>query len=171
MSYRTLFPSLPDHARLWVHAAEQPIPEDAQQAWIRHMDSFQAHWMSHGRPVHGAAAVLDDRFLVAAGMLAAPGNISGCGIDALTRAITDGADALGIALGSPLLIYWRKNRGEVASLTRGAFRRLVASGAVGPETSVIDLSLTTLGELRSGFEKPFRSSWHARVFRIPVAIP
>lgn len=171
MPPENLFPSLPDHARMWVRAAEQPIPKDAQQAWLRHMDRFQAHWMSHGRPIRGGATVLDDWFLVASGMLAAPGNISGCGIDALMRAMTEGADALGIALGSPLLIYWRNEHGEVASLTRGAFRRLVASGTVGGETPVIDLSLTTLGELRSGFEKPFRSSWHARVFRIPVAIP
>ncbi len=171
MLHKTLFPSLPDHARLWVHAAEQPIPEDAKQAWLQRMDRFLTHWKSHGRPVGGGAAVLDDRFLVASGMLAEPGKISGCGIDALTRAIAEEADAHGITLASPLLIYWRNDHGVVASLSRGAFRRLVASGAIGPETSVFDLSLTTLGELRSGFEKPFRSAWHARVFRIPVAIP
>lgn len=171
MLHRTLFPSLPDHARLWVHATEQPVPEDAKQAWLQHMDRFLTHWMSHGRPVRGAAAVLDDRFLVASGMLTEPGSISGCGIDALTRAMTEGADALGITLASPLLIYWRNDRGAVASLTRGAFRRLVAVGDIGSETSVFDLGLTTLGELRSGFEKPFRSSWHVRVFRIPAATP
>ena len=94
--------------------------------------------------------------------------ISGCGIDASVHATEEAAGRLGVAWSSPLLVLYRDTDGAVRNLPRSAFRKLVADGTVTAETPVFDVSLTTLGQLRSGaFEKPAGASWHARVFRIP----
>lgn len=158
---------LPDDARCWVFAAERPLTEDEQHAVLDHLDRFFDGWRSHGRPVEGAAAMHEGRFLVVGGLRDDAG-ISGCGIDAVVREIEAAAGALGAGWLTPLLVFWRGADGAIQHGPRGTFRRLVRQGAVTAETSVFDLSLTTLGELRRhGLERPAGRSWHARVFRIP----
>lgn len=167
MTYFDLFPSLSDEARCWIYVAEQPLTEAEQTTLVEALQSFFAGWASHGRPVEGAATVLEDRFLVVAGAIV-EGEISGCGIDASVHAVEETAAHLGLAWSSPLRVFFRDADGAVHGLPRSAFRKLVADGVVTADTLVFDVSLTTLGALRSGaFEKPAGASWHARVFRIP----
>lgn len=167
MTYSDLFPLLSDEARCWIYIAERRLTEAEQSALLEALQPFFGGWASHGRPVQGAATVLDDRFLVVAGAIA-EGAISGCGIDASVHAVEEAAADLGLAWSSPLLVFYRDADGAPHSLPRSAFRKLVADGTVTADTPVFDLSLTTLGHLRSGaFEKPAGDSWHARVFRIP----
>ena len=167
MTYFNLFPSLPDPARCWIYVAPRRLTEAEQATLLETLQTFFAGWASHGRPVQGAAAFLDDHFLAVAGAIAG-GEISGCGIDASVHATEEAAGRLGVAWSSPLLVLYRDADGAVRSLPRSAFRKLVDDGTVTAETPVFDVSLTTLGQLRSGaFEKPAGASWHARVFRIP----
>lgn len=167
MTYSDLFPSLPDTARCWIYVAERRLTEAEQATLLEALQPFFAGWASHGRPVQGAATILEDRFLVVAGVIVG-GEISGCGIDASVHAVEETAGRLCITWSSPLLVFFRDDDGALQSLPRSAFRNRVADGAVTAETPVFDLSLTTLGHLRSGaFEKPAGASWHARVFRIP----
>ncbi len=169
MSYTNLFPSLPDEARCWIYVADRPLTDAEQASLLDHLNTFFGGWASHGRPVHGAAACLEGRFLAVAGMLARDaGSISGCGIDASVHAVEEAAQQLGLTWSSPLLVFYRDTDGTINSLPRSVFKKLVADGTVTAETRVFDVSLMTLGQLRNGaFEKPAGSSWHARVFRIP----
>ena len=162
---------LPDAARCWIYVAERPLTEAEQTALLNALETFFEGWVSHGRPVHGAATCLDDRFLVVAGTLMQEGTISGCGIDASVHAVEEAAQRLGLRWASPLLVFYRDADDTVVSLPRSAFKKLVADGTVNAETQVFDVSLTTLGQLRSGgFEQPAGDSWHARVFRIPKPV-
>ncbi len=167
MTYSDLFPALPDAARCWIYVAERTLTQAEQEALLDALHAFFGGWASHGRPVHGAAETLDDRFLVVAATLA-EGDISGCGIDASVRVVTEAAQRLGVAWAAPLHVFFRDEAGAVQHLPRPAFRKLVQAGAVTAETPVFDVSLATLGSLRGGgFEQPAGASWHARVFRIP----
>ena len=170
MSYSNLLLDLPESARVWVFAAEHGLNHAQQEAFLGDIESFIPTWTSHRQRVRGAAALLADRFLVVAATMA--GEISGCGIDSMVRAVQRGAERSGVELASPLRVFWRTADGTVESLPRGAFRKLVRSGVVGPETHVFDLTVPALSNMRNGeFEKPMRASWHARVFRIPVEAP
>ena len=162
----TLFTELPDEARLWIFAADRPLSDAESQTLLETLAPFLNEWTAHGLPVRGQAAVLHHRFLLLAGYVL-DGEISGCSIDAATRAVNAAARKLGISWVSPLVIFYRDAEGTVQHATRGQFRRLIAEGKVTAETPVFDLSLTTVGALRSGaFEKPAGRSWHARVFAL-----
>ena len=171
MTYPDLFPQFPDSAQCWVYIAERQLTEAEQTSLVDALKPFFAGWVSHGRPVQGAATCLDDRFLVVAGLLMEEGTLSGCGIDASVHAVTEAAQRLGMAWASPLLVFYRNDDGAVHSLPRSVFKKLVADGTVTAETRVFDVSLTTLGQLRGGaFEQAAGDSWHARVFRIPKPV-
>ncbi len=160
----TLFAEFPDEARLWIFAADRPLSEAESQTLLETLLPFLKDWKAHGLPVQGQATVLHRRFLLLAGYVP-DGAISGCSIDAATRAVEAAAQKVGITWVSPLVVFYRDAEGSVQHASRGQFRRLIAEGKVTAETPVFDLSLTTVGALRSGaFEKPASQSWHARVF-------
>jgi len=162
-----LFVPFPDEARCWIYVADRPLSDALQEKLLGTLEPFFAEWASHGRPVQGAATVLEDRFLVVVGAITR-GDISGCGIDASVHRVQETAENLGVTWLSPLLVFFRGADGTVESLPRSAFRKHVAAGTITAATPVFDVSLTTLGQLRDGtFEKPAGASWHARVFRIP----
>ena len=165
--YNTLFPTLPDDARCWIYTADHALSEAEQETLLDKLQSFFAGWTSHQRPVQGEALLVEGRFVILAAALA-EGDISGCGIDKSVHLIEAVAQEMGFAWISPLQVFFRDADGSVQHTSRPAFRRLVGEGTITAETTVFDVSLTTLGALRQGaFELPAGASWHARVFRIP----
>ena len=163
-----LFPNLPDHARLWVYVAAEPLSDDVQNQLRKQLDAFLDGWTSHQRPVRGQASIQDDRIVMIAATVDG-GNVSGCGIDASVNALEEASDDLGISWASPLDIVYRDASGRVCVTSRPAFRTLVSSGDVTGDTPVFDPSVTRLKALRSGeFERPAADSWHSRIFQIPA---
>jgi len=161
------FASLPDDARLWVYASAAPLSAPKASALTEHLQTFFATWSSHGRPVQGALRIQDQRFLLVAATLP-DGDISGCGIDAAVHAIDEAASALGIQWVPALDVVYRDAEGAVRDASRSAFRALAHEGVVTAETPVFDMSLSTVGALRSGeFEQRAGDSWHARAFDLP----
>jgi hypothetical protein len=91
--------------------------------------------------------------------------VSGCGIDKLQHAVEDAAGAAGFAWVAPLDVLYRDDAGEVRTLSRPAFRDLARAGAVHGGTPVFDLTLRTVGALRTeGIEHPAARRWHGRTF-------
>ena len=164
-----LFPNLPDRARVWLSAADGPIPDaalGAVRAWL-------LTWASHGRPVTAQAEVLAGRVLAVAALISPEelnAGVSGCGIDAMSHAVEAALAEAGRAQASPLAVTYRDARGTWQTVARPAFRRLAKEGAVDGQTPVLDLTATDLGALRaSGVARPAAESWHGRVFRLGVA--
>lgn len=154
-------------AALWIYAAPRALSADEQRAALDHLAGFFESWQSHGRSVLGSAAMHADRFLLLAAELAPPhtGPISGCGMDAGRHAVEATGAALGFAWATGLDVYYRDPSGDVQRARRGAFRKLVREGRVDGETSVFDLTLTTVGALReNSFERPMAEAWHAEAF-------
>ena len=161
--------SLPDSARIWIYAADRTLDESEGKRLVEFLESFCAEWRYHGRKVNSAAAVLNGRFAVLAGVTA-EGDISGCGIDSSVHALERAAAELSLQWLPGLYVHFRESNGSIRSVTRPNFRALAASGDVGPATPVFDLSVDSLGALRAGmFEQPAGSTWHGRVFRLAEA--
>lgn len=162
-----LFSEFPDDARLWIYGADRDLSSDEQSTLLQTLKDFFTGWRSHGQPVEGEATIIDDRFLLVAASVREE-SISGCGIDSSTQVIDDLAADLQIDWVPALTVFYRDASGQIKGVSRPAFRKRVQEGVVSRETSVIDLSIETVGDLREeGFERPAGDSWHALVFRIP----
>lgn len=162
---------LPDEARIWLYAANRELNELEENRVREILTGFCRTWESHGRSVQSAADVVEGRFAVIAGCIQ-NGDVSGCGIDKSVHALEKAASELAFDWLPGILIHYRDHRGVARSVTRQEFRELVQSGNVSADTSVFDLSIETLGQLREGaFERAAADSWHARVFRIEQPAP
>ncbi|MDH4044443.1 MAG: hypothetical protein OEY20_17720 [Gemmatimonadota bacterium] len=160
---RVPFPSLPDHARLWVFAAERPLEGDARDRLLADVDAFLEHWAAHGAPLRCGRDLVHGRFLLVAVDEQAAG-VSGCSIDALTRQLREHERQLGMALLDNGPVHYRTDDG-VARASRVEFGTLADTGAVTPETVVFDNTVPDLGAVRAGkWETPARDTWYRRAF-------
>lgn len=160
--------ALPPEARLWLYAASRPLSESEVTHIADQMARFLADWSSHGREVIGVSELADSR-IVGIAALVPEAEISGCGIDKSVHRLQVLGDELGVEWLAGLSIAYRDDAGDIQVVPRREFRRLVATGEVSLATPIIDLSLTTVGELSSrGLERPLGESWHAKVFPAPM---
>ena len=157
---------LSDEARLWVIALDGD--ESGLQGLLTRTQQFIEQWVSHGRPVQGAAVLEANRFLLIAGEVAG-GAISGCGIDTLMHAIEEASTIENCQSLSPMLIYYRSESGQVNYVSRGNFRKMVSAGLISSATKVFNPGIYTLGALRAKeFELPLADSVYSRMYRTPA---
>lgn len=157
------FKDLPDDAKLWIYAFEQPLAERDREIVSERLASFVRGWKSHGAPVTGAFAILHDRFVLVAGK--SSDDISGCSIDSSVSNFKWLKEAHGLDALNRGIVYFRGDGGDIEAIDRLAFQKLVDNGKAGKGTIVFDTTLTKLGELRHDkFETTFENCWHARLF-------
>jgi len=157
------FAHLSDQARLWVYAFAQPLTPAQEELVRQELNALQRTWNSHGSSVRGAHDVREARLVLLAAELAT-GTISGCGIDSSVRVFKALRQAHGLDALNHHLVHYRDGE-RLQAVSRAAFQALVDSGRVTPATPVIDLTLTTVGELRAGrLEAPMAATWHSQAF-------
>ena len=138
---------LPDEARVWLFAADRDLTGDAAVAVLGPVREYVQGWTSHGRPVDAAAEIIEGRVLAVAGVISADelnAGVSGCGIDAMTRAVDAAAAAAGVRWMPGLDVAYRSGDAWRV-VSRQEFRWLARDGVVTPRTRVLDLTPATLG--------------------------
>lgn len=160
---RIAFDRLPDHAHLWVFAASRPLSQPEEAELLRAVDAFQAQWAAHGTPLTSGRDLRHDRFLLVAVDEQAAG-VSGCSIDALTRALRALEQQFGVELlnNGPVLF---RDGDAIRRVSRHEFQRLADQGQVDPATIVFDNTVSSVGAVRAGrWEAPAAETWHGRVY-------
>ena len=164
---------LPDAARVWLFPLDRTLDDAAADRLRQRLAAWLPSWASHGRPVQAEAEVLAGRALAVGAVISEAdlnAGVSGCGIDAMERAVAAALDAEGVARAPALGVTYRDDAGEWATVARPAFRRLAREGAVGPETPVLDGTAETVRALRRhGVERPAGEAWTGRAFRLAAA--
>ena len=160
---RVPFNELPADARLWIFAAERALAPAEQERLLQRVDAFLDAWKAHGDPLAAARDVRYDRFLFV-GVDESAAGASGCSIDAMVRELSMLERELGLELVNHGPVLYRTGT-DIARLDRPGFAELARRGAVTPETTVFDNTLTRVGDLRAGrWEVPARETWHGRAF-------
>ncbi len=158
------FDTLPAAARVWVFGAAAPVTGAAREELLREVDGHLAQWRAHGMPLVCARDWKDDRFL-AIGVDEAATGASGCSIDGMFRVLAALESQLGTTLTGGNTLFWRDASGQVVAADRPSFRAANATGAITADTHVFDLTVPSVGEWRTHFERPARDSWHSRLLK------
>jgi hypothetical protein len=152
------FETLPDSSRVWVFGSDRPLSDEATELLMVEVERYLGEWKAHGEPLTAAYEWRYGRLLVV-GVDQRSAGASGCSIDGLFRVLQELEPRLGARLVGGGRIYYRDNHGEVQSAERHELATLKDTSAIRPDSAVFDTSLTDLGSLREGFERPARKSW------------
>ncbi len=143
-----------------IFPASRPLGKDAAEIMER-LGAFLGGWDSHGAPVQGGAALLEDRFAVIAHR---PMEIAGCSRDALLFFMRDMGREKGLEWVGASRIFYRDANGEVVDVDRPEFKRLAQEGVVTPDTTVFDTTLREVDPVLEGrLALAASQSWHARL--------
>ncbi|PYP81588.1 MAG: hypothetical protein DMD35_01035 [Gemmatimonadetes bacterium] len=154
------FETLPDSARVWVFGSDRPLGDEGTEILMKAVEEYLADWKAHGEPLTAAYEWRFGRLLVV-GVDQRTEGASGCSIDGLFRVLQGLEPKIGARLVGGGRVFYRDNNGEVQSVERHELKALRDSGAILENSVVFDTSLTDLGSLREGFERPARKSWAA----------
>ncbi len=154
------FDQLPDSARLWVFASDQPLRGAPADTLLAAVDRFLAEWRAHGVPLRCGRDWRDDRFLAVA-VDVDEENASGCSIDGLFRTFRQLETEIGSRLVGGGRVFYR-GAGGVEAASREEFVAQVKSGKISGDARVFDIGLTEAGKWRTAFEQPLSESWAAR---------
>jgi hypothetical protein len=162
------FNTLPEHARLWIFAADRPLDPGEQELLEASVERGLSAWNAHGSPVTWGYETRYERFLMV-GVDETHTELSGCSIDHAVRQIQAVEKDLGVSLLDHSRIFFRDGD-AVRVVSRPEFRERVEAGTASADTIVFNNTVATVGELRQGlWEVPMSRSWHARAF--PVRVP
>ena len=144
-----------------IYPASRPLEAAEAAALLAELNAFLSDWASHGSPVTGAAALLENRFVIVAHK---PVEIAGCSRDSLLFFMNQAAEKRGFQWGGGARVFYKDADGSVIDVDRPTFRQRAAEGLVGPDTVVFDTTVReTDGILNGKFALPARDSWHAKL--------
>ena len=157
------FDELPEDARVWIFSAERKLTEPERIRLLAEVDAFINRWAAHAVPLTAGRDLVYDQFLFIAVDQRAAGP-SGCSVDALVRQMKALEQEIGVELVNHAPVLFRQGQ-AIARVPREAFAELAEAGEVGPDTTVFNNTLTSVGDVRAGrWEVPATDSWHARAF-------
>jgi hypothetical protein len=156
------FETLPDSSRVWVFGSDRPLSDTATATLMAAVEGYLAEWKAHGEPLTAAYEWRFGRLLVI-GVDQRSAGASGCSIDGLFRILQGLEPQLDARLVGGGRVFYRDSHGEVQSVERHELKALRDSGAITHNSVVFDTSLTDLGSLREGFERPARKSWASQI--------
>ena len=159
------FSALPDHARLWAFTSGDRLSEEKQELVKTKVNEFLEGWAAHGADLHASMTLLHDRFLLV-GVDQHQEAPSGCSIDAMTHFLRDLGNTIDVDfLDAPNCCY--RDGNTVRCVDRNTFRTLANDGTVDAETTIFDLTVPTVGEMRTGnFEQAAGNTWYAKAFQL-----
>ena len=146
---------LSDDAKVWVFGISPALSSEQGSHLLRQVDAFLDQWAAHGTPITSAREVRDGSFLIIAADETS--ETSGCSIDRLFGTLKSLEQQFGVAILDSNRIFFRDN-GDVRAVPRAAFRNAASLDSV-----VFDVTAQKLSDVRTGFEKAARDSWHRQL--------
>lgn len=96
-TYSNIFETLPDSSRIWIYQNQEPISTEDQVLIQEKLTDFVSGWAAHKVQLYGAAAILEDYFIVLA-VDETKTAASGCSIDSSVHFIKELAKEFNLRL-------------------------------------------------------------------------
>jgi hypothetical protein len=156
------FELMPDHARVWIYHADRFLSPDEEALITKLTTDFIQQWSSHGAAMDASFSIFFQRIVVITAN-EDDAQASGCGIDKSVHFMKDLGGKLGVDFFQRTAVLFQQNnewRGAQMHEFWGMRKALI----VNDETSVVDTTIRTFGQLKREFVKPFKLSWHAEMW-------
>jgi hypothetical protein len=151
------FSQLPAEARLWIYQADRQLTTEESASISQDLKTFVTNWLAHKVKVAGEGILIHDRFV----MLAADESdvsVSGCSIDSTVHFIKELGAKYKVNFFDRFYTCYRDGD-QISGCDIDTFQTLIAEGKVNDQTIVFNNTVTTVGQLRSGWEQPLSMSW------------
>lgn len=151
---------LPNSARVWIYQSTRSFTNMEIEVLRSQINGFVDDWTAHSHQLAAAGDILFEHFIV----LAVDENqagASGCSIDKSVNFIK------GIENQYVTQLFERMNfayleDGEVCVVPASEFSTLYTEGVLSENTLVFDNLIQSIGDLKTQWIKPVKSSWHKR---------
>lgn len=153
---------MPDHARVWIYQASRFLSEEEIELVQRASSAFMAQWSSHGAQLDATFELIHSRILVIAAD-EQQAQASGCGIDKSVHFVKELGSKLRVDFFNRTIVLYLKD-GKLCDAPLHEFWALRKALIISDDTVVFDTTIRTVGSLRSEFQRPFSSSWHAEMW-------
>ena len=151
---------LPDHARVWIYQSNRPFTEKETLALTSQINGFVQEWTAHSKQLLAAGGVFYNRFIVLA--VDEQMNLaSGCSIDASVYFIQSIENQYDTQFFDRMTFAYFDSE-EVKTASATDFARYYTEESIFDETLVFDNLVKTIGEFKTDWIKPLKSSWHKR---------
>ena len=160
--------ALPAHSRLWLLALDT-VPDLAVEARLRRgLADILAQWRHKGQ-VYQAEGLLLEPQLIAVAEPNLATQPSGCAIDGMLRKVHRLVEQLQLGLVDPAASILVRSGGRLLAIPKAEIQARLEDGTLDGNTPVLDLSLYSLEDLRSGrLEAPLAGTWVGRKHRVSV---
>ena len=158
------YDQLPDHARLWIYAADRELTTEEVAALDKKIAEFASDWTSHRRDLDAFGGVWARRFLVL-GVDEDKAAASGCSIDTSVRTVQKLGKELGVNF-FEREIFFVLDGDDLVAYPKESFRAAYLRGDIHDDTTVLDPLVQTKAAAITGFRKPLSQSWHRRFVEV-----
>lgn len=150
------------NSKVWIYQSNRPLSLSEEHAIKEKLGVFISQWEAHGNKLAAEAIVRYNRFIILMVDEDLAG-ATGCSIDKSVNLMKHIEQEFNIYLFDRFNIAYRDASG-IVSCNRQEFEQLIIDGKVSKDTIVFNNLVQTVAELETGWEVPFKDSWHERVF-------
>lgn len=157
------FPSLPDHARVWIYPSSRAFTAQEKDEISELLSRFLTQWSTHGTPLQTAFSLPYDHFIVI-GLDEAVQGASGCSIDASVHMIQQIEAKFELILLDKMNVCYREKE-QIHYISLKDFRKFAKTPKVTLDTIVFNNLVVDKSEYENLWEVPAYDSWHARFIK------
>lgn len=156
-----------ENSRVWIYQSNRPLNEIEIGILTPILNNFTKTWTAHNNQLKASFEIKYNLFIV----LIVDENqagASGCSIDKSVHLMKEIEQKFNINLFDRFNMAW-KYKEEVFSASREEFEQLIKNSKIDTNTIVFNNLVENYGQYLENWEIPFKTSWHAKVFKLEVA--
>ncbi len=149
-------------SKVWIYQSDRELTEPETAKLQALLNQFAESWTAHNQQLKAAAQIAFNRFIILL-VDESQAGASGCSIDKSVRFIQEVENEFNINLFDRFNTAYFEGD-QIQTANREELEVLLKQGKVNNETIVFNNMVSTLADLQTKWQVPFKDSWHNRIF-------